>query len=195
MSVGSERSGVAPRLCGQRIGHFTHFAFTVNFTHYVKTKPDSGFTVKSRTLHTDMRGRESTPDARETGERGVPREICRVYYTQTDRARARGFLSVSDTTHTSHRSGCADYPFLQGRMKGRREGRLPHRYQSSLCSKPAAGGTLRGRESSPHSGKDAICPSATRPERHHCRNLTFVVAQRARSWSHSSFGDTRRPGV
>ena len=57
MSVGSERSGVAPRLCGQRIGHFTHFAFTVNFTDYVKTKPDSGFTVKSRTLHiylTDM---------------------------------------------------------------------------------------------------------------------------------------------
>ena len=50
MSVGSERSGVAPRLCGQRIGHFTHFAFTVNFTDYVKTKPDSGFTVKSRTL-------------------------------------------------------------------------------------------------------------------------------------------------
>ena len=26
------------------VGHFTHFAFTVNFTHYVKTKPDSGFT-------------------------------------------------------------------------------------------------------------------------------------------------------
>ena len=32
------------------VGHFTHFAFTVIFTHYVKTKPDSGFTVKSRTL-------------------------------------------------------------------------------------------------------------------------------------------------
>ena len=28
------------------VGHFTHFAFTVNFTPYVKTKPDSGFTVK-----------------------------------------------------------------------------------------------------------------------------------------------------
>ena len=35
------------------VGHFTHFAFTaVNFTHYVKTKPDSGFTVKSQTLIT-----------------------------------------------------------------------------------------------------------------------------------------------
>ena len=32
------------------VGHFTHFAFTMNFTHCVKTKPDSGFTVKSRTL-------------------------------------------------------------------------------------------------------------------------------------------------
>ena len=31
------------------VGHFTHFAFTVNFTHCVKTKPDSGFTVKSIT--------------------------------------------------------------------------------------------------------------------------------------------------
>ena len=38
------------RWCGRRRGRFTHFAFTVNFTHCVKTKPDSGFTVKSRTL-------------------------------------------------------------------------------------------------------------------------------------------------
>ena len=36
------------------VGHFTHFAFTVNFTHYVKTKPDSGFTVKSRTLLVEL---------------------------------------------------------------------------------------------------------------------------------------------
>ena len=36
------------------VGHFTHFAFTVNFTHYVKTKPDSGFTVKSRTLAPEL---------------------------------------------------------------------------------------------------------------------------------------------
>ena len=29
------------------VGHFTHFAYTVNFTHYVKTKPVcSGFTVE-----------------------------------------------------------------------------------------------------------------------------------------------------
>ena len=42
--------GVAPRLYAVSVGHFTHFAFTVNFTHCVKTKPDSGFTVKSRTL-------------------------------------------------------------------------------------------------------------------------------------------------
>ena len=48
--------GVAPTKVTVRlyaavdVGHFTHFAFTVNFTHCVKTKPDSGFTVKSRTL-------------------------------------------------------------------------------------------------------------------------------------------------
>ena len=45
-------SGGRPKVMAYAVdvGHFTHFAFTVNFTHYVKTKPDSGFTVKSRTL-------------------------------------------------------------------------------------------------------------------------------------------------
>ena len=42
--------GGSPQGYAVSVGHFTHFAFTVNFTHYVKTKPDSGFTVKSRTL-------------------------------------------------------------------------------------------------------------------------------------------------
>ena len=45
--------------CGISVGYFTHFAFTVNFTHYVKTKPDSGFTVKSRTLTFARCGRTS----------------------------------------------------------------------------------------------------------------------------------------
>ena len=49
--MGSEVSGcVASRFYAVSVGYFTHFGFTVNFTHYVKTKPDSGFTVKSRTL-------------------------------------------------------------------------------------------------------------------------------------------------
>ena len=45
-------SGVrgSPQGYAVSVGHFTHFAFTVNFTHCVKTKPDSGFTLKSRTL-------------------------------------------------------------------------------------------------------------------------------------------------
>ena len=49
MSGISEVRG-SPQGYAVSVGHFTHFAFTVNFTHYVKTKPDSGFTVKSRTL-------------------------------------------------------------------------------------------------------------------------------------------------
>ena len=58
MSVGSGvRGSPQPRLYAVSVGHFTHFAFTVNFTHYVKTKPASGFTVKSRTLTTHQYSR------------------------------------------------------------------------------------------------------------------------------------------
>ena len=53
--VGSEARG-SPQGYAVSVGHFTHFAFTVNFTHYVKTKPDSVFTLKSRTLPTRTQG-------------------------------------------------------------------------------------------------------------------------------------------
>jgi len=49
--------GGSPQGYAVSVGHFTHFAFTVNFTHYVKTKPDSVFTVKSRTLMARAGGR------------------------------------------------------------------------------------------------------------------------------------------
>ena len=41
-SGGRPKQGQPKVMYAVDVGHFTHFAFTVNFTHYVKTKPDSG---------------------------------------------------------------------------------------------------------------------------------------------------------
>ena len=63
----------------------------------------------------------------------------------SERARERLFIS----SRTSHRSGCPDFPFLQGRMKGRREGRYltatSHHYAANQLREVRFEGASRPR--------------------------------------------------